>query len=99
MIIKSEEEVNFNDSFNEMALYPNCILSEDRRQSFDSTSSALHNTSNVVTSTECKPNTTEEQFGLYVAQRLSGLPDILSKRKTEIEIQEAIVKAEKGAFQ
>lgn len=43
--------------------------------------------------------TPEEQFGEYVAQRLAKLPDDLSRRRLENAIQEAIVNAEKAAFQ
>lgn len=40
-----------------------------------------------------------EQFGLYVAQRIYKLPDAAKRRKLETSIQEAIVKAEKEAFE
>lgn len=93
--------MDLGDPINEIIILPNGDTLLDRRQSFESTASTLSTSFNVVTSTQSNhiQKTSEQQFGDYVAQRLARLPNDLCRRKLENAIQEAIVKAEKDAFQ
>lgn len=72
------------------------------RQSFELRSNSLEipTTSNVVTSMQNNQilKTLEQLFAEYVAQRLTMLPDDLSRRRLENALQEAFVKAKKEAL-
>lgn len=57
--------------------------------------SASPSTSNIITFAEYPfQNSHEDQFCEFVSQRIAELPNYLIRYKLEIEIQEAIVKAE-----
>lgn len=54
----------------------------------------------ATTSTRSWTNESDtEHFGIFVAQRLQKLPDDIKRRKLEIQIQEAIVQAEKESLE
>lgn len=63
-----------------------------------SASSPAHSIATTSTRTSWTQEHDAENFGIFVAQRLQRLPDDIKRRRLEIIIQEAIVKAEKDAL-
>lgn len=100
--VKIEKEVDLGNSTNKNAFRSgetssSSAVNVQRRQSLESTSNALPIISSVGTCNLFQKSI-EELFGMHIANMLAYFPDDLSRRKLQIDIQEAILKAEKHAI-